>query len=65
MNDSLASLRNRLIEATIVYNKADSSLDVGSTQFIIAKADLKTARFEYNQACVEYIEEMLFSEVVE
>ncbi len=50
----LSELLERLEHAEYTYKTCDSSLD-GSLAFILAKAELKSARFEFDAACREYV----------
>lgn len=58
----LYQLRKQLIDAENLYKVADSSLDSSPLQLIMAKEVLKEARFVYNEACKEHIEELYFCE---
>lgn len=50
----LSELLERLKSAETTYKTCDSSLD-GSLAFILAQAELKSARFEFDLACREYV----------
>ena len=50
----LSELLERLERAEYTYKTCDSSLD-GSLAFILAQAELKSARFEFDLACREYV----------
>ena len=62
MND-LAVLRRIWLDAEKNYKTAKTSLD-GSLEYILAREELKQARFIYNNACKDRIEELYFSEEV-
>ena len=51
----LSELLERLEAAKITYKEADSSLDGGSLAFVLAHEELKSARFDWNEACSAYI----------
>jgi hypothetical protein len=51
----LTELLERLNDAKSTYVKADSSLDCSPLQVIVAKAELKVARFAWLSGCEEYI----------
>ena len=51
----LAELLERLNSAKTTYAKADSSMDSSPLQVIVAKQELKEARFAWNQACSDYV----------
>lgn len=58
----LSELRKRLQEAEISYKQADSSLDSSPLEVIVCQQELKIARYTYNEACKQHIEELYFSE---
>lgn len=47
----LTELRKRLELAESAYKTANSCLDGGSLEFILAKEELKQCRFKYGKAC--------------
>ena len=51
-------LRETLRQAEKAYAKAKTSLD-GSNELILAKEALKAARFDYAEAAMDYVEEMI------
>jgi len=57
----LTELRNNLIMAEQSYKTAQTSLE-GSLALILAKEELKQARYNYALACRDYVEETLFAE---
>ena len=63
MND-IVELRNKLAKAEQEYKTAQSSLD-GSLALILAKEELKIARFNYALACRDYVEELYTKGVFE
>ena len=60
--NNLTQLRNNLLAAEYEYRTAQGSLDSSPLQVILAKEALKQARFVYNEACREHIEELYFCE---
>lgn len=58
----LSELRKQLLDAESVYKRADSSLDSSPLQVIVAKEELKIARYNYAIACRDYVEDTLFAE---
>ena len=60
MNE-LTELRKILTLAEQSYKTAKTSLD-GSLEYILAKEELKQARYNYALACRDYVEETLFCE---
>lgn len=55
---NILQLRDTLRQAEQAYNKAKTSLD-GSIELISAKSDLKDARFNYAEAAMDLVEEMI------
>lgn len=55
---NILQLRDRLRQAEKAYTKAKTSLD-GSIELINAKSALKDARFNYAEAAMDYVEEMI------
>lgn len=55
----LIELRTKLLAAQQTYKTAKTSLE-GSLEYILAKEELKIARYNYSLACREYVEETLF-----
>lgn len=51
----LSELLERLEHAKKTYKEADSSLDGGSLAFVLAHEELKAARFEWYEACSEFV----------
>jgi hypothetical protein len=51
----LSELLERLENAEFTYKSADSSMDSSPLQIIVAKTELKEARFEFDAACREYV----------
>lgn len=51
----LSELLERLEHAEFTYKSADSSMDSSPLQIIVAKTELKEARFIWNEACSEYV----------
>lgn len=51
----LSELLERLRVAEITYKQASSSLDRGSLAFIVAKQELKEARFNWLSECEYHI----------
>lgn len=51
----LSELLERLNDAKTTYAKADSSMDSSPLQVIVAKSELKAARFEFSEACIDYV----------
>jgi len=54
----ILQLRDTLRQAEKAYTKAKTSLD-GSIELINAKSALKDARFNYAEAAMDYVEEMI------
>jgi 5-hydroxyisourate hydrolase-like protein (transthyretin family) len=59
--DELTELRKILTLAEQSYKTAKTSLD-GSLEYILAKEELKIARYNYALACRDYVEQTLFCE---
>lgn len=55
---NILQLRDTLRQAEQAYTKAKTSLD-GSIELINAKSALKDARFNYAEAAMDYVEEMI------
>lgn len=55
---NILQLRDMLRQAEQAYTKAKTSLD-GSIELINAKSALKDARFNYAEAAMDYVEEMI------
>lgn len=55
---NILQLRDTLRQAEQAYTKAKTSLD-GSNELINAKSALKDARFNYAEAAMDYVEEMI------
>lgn len=55
---NILQLRETLRNAEQAYAKAKTSLD-GSNELINAKSALKAARFDYAEAAMDYVEEMI------
>lgn len=55
---NILQLRDTLRQAEQAYSKAKTSLD-GSIELINAKSALKDARFNYAEAAMDYVEEMI------
>lgn len=55
---NILQLRDTLRQAEQAYSKAKTSLD-GSIELINAKSVLKAARFNYAEAAMDYVEEMI------
>lgn len=55
---NILQLRDTLRQAEKAYAKAKTSLD-GSIELINAKSALKDARFNYAEAAMDYVEEMI------
>ena len=55
---NILQLRETLRNAEQAYAKAKTSLD-GSIELIQAKSALKDARFNYAEAAMDYVEEMI------
>lgn len=51
----LSELLERLNRAKTTYKEADSSLDGGSLAFVLAHEELKRARFDWLEACSEFV----------
>lgn len=51
----LSELLERLNDAEIVYKTANGSLDVSPLEVIIAKTNLKSARYDFDAGCREYV----------
>lgn len=51
----LSELLERLEHAEFTYKSADSSMDSSPLQVIVAKEELKRARFDWNAACSEFV----------
>lgn len=54
----LSELLERLNQCKTAYTSAKTSLD-NSLEYIVCKEELKTARFEWNEACSEYVMSVL------
>lgn len=61
----LSELRKQLLDAESTYKRADSSLDSSPLQVIVAKEDLKIARYNYALACKAYVEVNVFGNFIE
>lgn len=61
---TLTELRNNLLIAEQTYKTAKTSLD-GSLEYILAKEELKIARYNYALACRDYVEELYAKGVFE
>ena len=61
MNE-LIKLRDNLRIAELDYICAQGSLDSSPLQVVVAKEELKIARYNYALACRDYVEEILFCE---
>lgn len=57
----LSELLERLNRAKTSYKEADSSLDGGSLAFVLAHQELKAARFEFSEACVNFVVENILN----
>ena len=55
---NILQLRDTLRQAEQAYTKAKTSLD-GSNELILCKEALKAARFDYAEAAMDYVEEMI------
>lgn len=55
---NILKLRETLRNAEQAYAKAKTSLD-NSNELILCKEALKVARFDYAEACQDYVEEMI------
>lgn len=55
---NILQLRETLRNAEQAYTKAKTSLD-NSNELILCKEALKAARFDYAEACQDYVEEMI------
>lgn len=55
---NILQLRETLRNAEQAYTKAKTSLD-NSNELILCKEALKTARFDYAEAAMDYVEEMI------
>lgn len=55
---NILQLRETLRNAEKDYLSAQTSLD-NSNELILCKEALKTARFDYAEACEDYVEEMI------
>lgn len=55
---NILQLRETLRQAEKAYAKAETGLD-GSNELIMAKEALKAARFDYAEAAMDYVEEMI------
>ena len=55
---SILQLRETLRQAEQAYAKAKTSLD-NSNELILCKEALKAARFDYAEAAMDYVEEMI------
>lgn len=55
---NILQLRETLRQAEQAYAKAKTSLD-GSNELILCKEALKAARFDYAEAAMDYVEEMI------
>ena len=51
----LSELLERLQRAESAYRNANGSMDSSPLQVIVAKQELKEARFAWNQACSDYV----------
>jgi len=56
--NNILQLRDTLRQAEQAYTKAKTSLD-GSIELINAKSALKDARFNYAEAAMDLVEEMI------
>lgn len=63
MND-LSLLRTIWRDAEQNYKTAKTSLD-GSLEYILAREELKQARFNFDSACRKHILETIFGEVTD
>ena len=61
----LSELLERLNDAETQYKTADSSMDSSPLQIIVAKTELKDARFEFDAACREYVLQHVLKEELE
>ena len=55
----LTSLLERLQQAEKQYKVADSSLDSSPLEVIVAREELKNARFIWNKACSDFVMSVL------
>ena len=55
---NILQLRETLRNAEQAYAKAKTSLD-NSNELVLCKEALKAARFDYAEACQDYVEEMI------
>lgn len=55
---NILQLRETLRQAEQAYAKAKTSLD-NSNELILCKEALKAARFDYAEAAMDYVEEMI------
>ena len=55
---NILQLRETLRNAEQAYAKAKTSLD-NSNELILCKEVLKAVRFDYAEACQDYVEEMI------
>lgn len=60
----LSELLERLELAESAYKTSKSSLD-GSLEFILAREELKQARFRFDKACRNYVLSNVFGQVIE
>lgn len=60
----IVELRNKLAVAEQEYKTAQTSLE-GSLALILAKEELKIARYNYALACRDYVEELYAKGVFE
>lgn len=61
----LTEFLERLQQAERQYKVADSSLDSSPLEVIVAREELKQARFIWNKACSDYILEHVLKESLE
>ena len=61
----LGELRSNLKVAEDYYRTAQGSLDTSPLEVILAKEQLKQARFRYALACRDYVEVNVFGQVIE
>lgn len=55
----LSELRKRLQEAEKQYKTCDSCLDTSPLELVVAREELKQARFSYGQECMRVISSLL------
>ena len=56
---TLLEAREQLMSAEKDYKQSSCMLDGNSVDLILAKENLKKARFDYLSQCEEYVEEVL------